>query len=81
MKLLNDDETMSVGELIEKLRQYPKDMPVIITWEGQRVAISCDDDPNWRRNPFQIKEIWDRIQGVDTNLGEMLVINAEGDTF
>lgn len=36
-------ETLTVGELIDKLSSYPKDMPVISTWESIHTFIGNDD--------------------------------------
>lgn len=30
---------LTVGELVERLRQYPADMPVVAEWEGQRTPV------------------------------------------
>jgi len=36
-------QTMTVKELIEKLDEYHKDMPVIFTWEGIYTFVDNDD--------------------------------------
>lgn len=36
--------TMTVSELIEKLKQYPSDMPVLCQWEGVKGAMYDDSD-------------------------------------
>ncbi len=33
--------TMTVGELIEELKSYERDMPVLATWEGQLQALDA----------------------------------------
>lgn len=37
-----DDLTMTVGEIIDKLKEYDLDMPVFATWEGICVGIKQD---------------------------------------
>lgn len=44
-------KTMTVDEVIEKLKEYPGDMPVIPTWEGVYVGLDL--------NSFEIEENWD----------------------
>ncbi len=39
MKICNNKHTMTVIELIEKLREYQEDLPVMATWEGQYIGI------------------------------------------
>jgi hypothetical protein len=41
-------ETMTVGELISKLREFPEDMPVVGTWETVCVP--------FRPNRFEIEQ-------------------------
>lgn len=36
-------ETLTVGELVDKLSEYPSDMPVISTWERVYTFIGNDD--------------------------------------
>jgi hypothetical protein len=39
MKICNNKHTMTVIELIEKLKEYQEDLPVMATWEGQYIGI------------------------------------------
>jgi len=36
-------DTMTVQQLIEKLQEYPRDLPVCTTWEGQLKPFEDDN--------------------------------------
>tara|TARA_R110002096_G_scaffold66682_2_gene162162 strand:- start:1652 stop:1855 length:204 start_codon:yes stop_codon:yes gene_type:complete len=40
---LNSVNTVTVGELVERLRSHPQDMPVAYTWEGQILPVKLDE--------------------------------------
>ena len=44
--------TSTVGELIEKLSNYPEDMAVAYTWEGQTLAVEHDKFYTLQENDF-----------------------------
>ncbi len=37
-----NSHTVTVGQLIAKLAEYPPDMPVAYTWEGQTLPVRLD---------------------------------------
>lgn len=39
MKQCNNKNTLTVSELIERLKLFSPDLPVLATWEGQHVVI------------------------------------------
>lgn len=58
--------TMTVGELRAKLSEYPDDMPVLATWEGQRMPIE---------QHFWIEEFH---TGAEADRCDCLVIDVDG---
>ena len=54
--------TYTVGELIEKLKEYPEDLPVFAEWEGIRTSIyptcfSLDDYWGFPTLAIDVEEI------------------------
>jgi len=56
-------ETVTVGELIKKLSEYPTDMAVAYTWEGQVLPVVLSE--------IEVMEETDRV------FGPVLLLDAE----
>ena len=59
-----DTSTMTVGELIQKLKSYKPETPVFVTWEGVHAYV--------RAGEFKLTTTYK--EGFD---GEVLVIDVE----
>ena len=59
----SESNTATVSELIQKLSEYPPDMPIAYTWEGQVVPVVIDE--------INVMEETDKVHGP------VVLMNAE----
>ena len=68
-------ETMTVKQLIDKLKQYPDELRVLITWEGIHATLYDE--------AFTVGHVNNHVKNPDktwslVDAGEFLVIDADG---
>lgn len=63
LKDCKDSDTVSVAQLIAKLSEYPPDMAVAYTWEGQVLPVVLEE--------LEVMEETDRV------FGPVLLLDAE----